>query len=181
MHGIVFLNVAWMRKYRGLIDDKPVGDFEYIQERGFGHEIFNFQPYGGRMYGYARVNGRIAIERLGASKGDTYVDDVLVVWVSKRPQGGVVVIGWYEHARVFRCRREGPLDSGREYEGEALVYRVMARAEDCALLPVTERTFPVPARVPGGLGQANIWYADTAAMASFRVRVLDLVRTHDAA
>lgn len=179
MRRMLFLNIAWMHLYRGLGQDTIVGEFEYVQEKGYGHEIYNFLPLGGRMYGYARVRGQMAIERLGASSGDDYVDDVLVVWVSRRPQGGVVVVGWYDHSKVFRSRQVGPPKSERTYQGEVLAYRVVAQADDCVLLPMFQRRLAVPAGVPGGLGRSNIWYAEAAEMSSFRESVLDLVNKHD--
>src|SRR2546426_9440402 len=37
----------------------------------FGHEVLNFRPYAGHMYGFARPHsGSVRIERLGASKSD---------------------------------------------------------------------------------------------------------------
>ncbi len=52
---LLFLNVSWMSKYQGLGNDKISGGFSYVKLHGYGHEILNFKPYEGHMYGFARV------------------------------------------------------------------------------------------------------------------------------
>ena len=95
-----------MTTYEGLTGGDTIsGGGTYVKKHGFGHEIFNFKPYKGRYYGYGRpANDAIALERLGAPKGSSYVDGVLVVWVA-RPGGrtpelitAVVVAGRSTHA-----------------------------------------------------------------------------------
>ena len=69
MSRMIFLNVGWMKHYQGLSDDKIRGGGSYIWKHGFGHEIMNFQPYRGRMYGYVQPSSEtIDITRLGASR-----------------------------------------------------------------------------------------------------------------
>jgi hypothetical protein len=40
------MNVGWMTAYQGLKGDRITGG-EYVKKHGFGHEIFNFRPFGG--------------------------------------------------------------------------------------------------------------------------------------
>ena len=40
-------------------------------------------------------------------------------------------------------------------------YRITANASDATLLPVEQRTCRIPRIVTGGMGQSNVWYADT--------------------
>ena len=56
---MIFLRVAWMSRYRGIAGgDTPVGGGAYVAEHGFGHEIFNFQPFKSAVFGYAQPPGR---------------------------------------------------------------------------------------------------------------------------
>jgi hypothetical protein len=40
-------------------------------------------------------------------------------------------------------------------------FRIKARESDCTLLPVDGRTCKIPRQIKGGMGQANVWYADS--------------------
>ena len=72
MEKMLFCRVGWMEKYQGLNNgDKIIGGGSYIDIKGYGHEIMNFLPYKGRMYGF--VEGGISIEKLGASRKDQSV------------------------------------------------------------------------------------------------------------
>jgi hypothetical protein len=175
MNRIIFLNVGWMKSYRGLAGDSIVGGGSFVRERGYGFEIFNFLPHQGYMYGYAQVKGSINIARLGASRKDNSVNDTLAVWVARSPSGGAFIVGWYNPATVYRQYQPAPEGSGREYKGEELGYHVKAREEHCVLLPVDHRVFRIPRGVPGGMGQSNIWYADQPENSSFREDVLGFV------
>ena len=65
-----------------------------MAKHDYGGEIFNFQPYWGRYYGYGHpANGSIALERLGAPQGASFIDHILVVWVADSH-----VVGWYKTA-----------------------------------------------------------------------------------
>lgn len=136
---------------------------KYIRKHKFGHEIYNFAPYAGRQYGYARpVSGRINIERLGASPNENHVDGVLVVWTAPHHARGVVIVGWYRNARVYREYQLPPPGAKRKHKGDEIGYYVSAKAHDCRLLDVDARTFQVP-----HMGQSLIWYADSPAHDAF--------------
>ena len=173
---IIVLNVGWMKYYKGLEGDELTDGGAFVREHGWGGEILNFLPFEGYMYGCVQPPGKkevpynsriIAIERLGATMNDLFVDGVLVGWVARKPEGGTYVVGWYRNATVFRKWQKPPQGSRREYGDETLGYYVRARANDCILLTPDERTLRVPrARDPenlgkGGIGQANVWYADS--------------------
>ena len=176
---LIFLNIGWMKNYRGFTagDNNITGGGSYVQEHGFGHEIFNFAAYQGHMYGYVQPKDSIGLERLGASKNDTEVDNVLAIWVSKSPDSGVVIIGWYKDATVYRTMQHPPEKSGREYKGYSFGYWVKARRENCTLLPLDKRIFQIPRRQKGGMGQSNVWYADDPSVAEFRQDVINFVNT----
>jgi len=129
------------------------------------------------MYGYVQVKGSINIERLGASKADESVDDVLALCVSKSPSGGVFIIGWYNNATVYKHCQPVPKGANRKYGEEQLCYHIRAAEEDCKLLPLDNRVFKIPTKQKGGMGRANVWYADQAINTSFRRDVLNFVNT----
>jgi hypothetical protein len=148
---ILFCNIAWMKSYCGLRGDTPRGGGAYVEKYGTGSEIHNFNPVTGKMLGFVMVKGSINVERLGAPPGSDCVKNITVIWVSPSPVG-VVIVGWYKNATVYKDFRHDPRHN-REYN-------VVADPGSCRLLPVDERTFPIPRRGPGAMGQSNVWYAD---------------------
>jgi hypothetical protein len=78
---------------------------------------------------------QVNLSRLGATPEQDRLEGVTVVWVSKSPAHGPVIVGWYRNATLFREYQE-PLDaSGREYDGTTIGFYATAAAEDCILLP----------------------------------------------
>jgi len=164
----LFLRVGWMDRYRGLAGDQIRGGGEFVKKHGYGHEIFNFKPFQGSVFGYVQpVRGGINeasgstvnIERLGATKKADLLSGVLAVWVATAPEGGSVIVGWYKNATVFRRWQPPPEGSGREHQGQPLGYYVTAAEQDATLLSRDERLFAIP-RGEAGMGQSNVWYAD---------------------
>ncbi|MGL4666310.1 MAG: HNH endonuclease, partial [Saezia sp.] len=52
-----------------------------------------------------------------------------------------------------------------------LKYRVVANANNSVLLPVEKRTIQIPRREKGGIGQSNVWYADSPEIAELRADI----------
>jgi hypothetical protein len=183
---MVFLRVGWMDRYQGMDDGTTiVGGGAYVDERGFGHEIFNFQPFEGRVYGYVQPprgrkplweEARIDLRRLGAPADAHSVPGILCIWVAPSPGGGAVVVGWYRNATVYREWQPPPPHSERRHDGADADcgYYVAARADDAVRLDPQDRDFFLPKRGAGGLGQANILYADRPAL--HRQLRLDVLR-----
>jgi hypothetical protein len=172
---MLFLRIGWMRFYEGLSDDDQIhGGGAFVREHGYGHEMFNFLPFNGRMYGYVRPTGGgadsefvdgagIKLERVvTAAKRDRELPGVLVVWVSSPPEGGTFIVGWYRNATVCREHQSPPNGSNRDHKGEQFGYYVSAAAEDIRRLEATARNFPFPyiQKDGWGIGQSNVWYAD---------------------
>lgn len=122
-----------MKNYQGITDDDYIhGGGKYVSEHKFGHEIFNFTEHDGYFYGYVQPPGYVInIDRLGAHPGDDWIDDVLVVWVATAPEGGSVIVGWYQHARIYRYHQNAPRGSKRTYKGERLGYYCKAKVTNC--------------------------------------------------
>lgn len=185
MNKMLFLNVGWMENYQGLEDDSITGGGDYVRQYNDGSksdnyppcEIRNFEPYERYMYGFVRVikNGSIRIERLGASRKDKSIGDVLAVWVAKSPSNGTVIVGWFKNATVYRDCQLPPEGSGRKRAGrQEWGYRVKAKQENCKLLPIKHRVVKVP-RGEGGIGQSNVWYADQPENDAFRQEVREFI------
>lgn len=157
--------------------DKPVNGGKYVEEHGYGHEEFNFMPIqveGGaeaECLGFvepksnAGTRNTFHIERIeGCAKltRAPFIEDVLVVWCATRERGDTTVVGWYQHATVWRKLQEWL--PARDGYGEKRVYNVRARAADCTLLPVGERNIHIWS-IPSarytrayGFGQSMVWY-----------------------
>ncbi len=143
-------------------DEKPICGGSYNVEK-IGHEAYNFLNINGLLYGYFQPHMKEPFEiNLGRIKqGCTVdkIDNVLVIWFATNPvDKGQVVVGWYNNATVFRSVQSPRSMPFRENYN----YNVKARTEDCVLLPISKRKFPVGHDIPGtkrgNPGQANAFY-----------------------
>lgn len=157
---IIFCNVGWMRDYNGIAGDSIERGGSY-NKNSTGHEVCNFSPIRGKVYGYVQPTGQIKIEKLGADKKDNFISGVTVVWTAGPATGGTAVIGWYKNAIVYREYQEFKNRTKIQIENGLTHYRVEAKAEDATLLPPKERNLLIPRAVKGGIGQSNVWYADS--------------------
>jgi hypothetical protein len=123
---------------------------------------------------------------LGGRHGSESVDEVLVVWFSRNPRTGkAVIVGWYEHATVYRIFRKPRRGEGHSLYGEPISYKAKARYRDCKLLNDTDsdRSFPIPNRFEkaGGYGQSANWYGlGTDFLEKVWKYILDLDGSHKA-
>ncbi len=177
---ILFCNIAWMREYTGNEDgnDPPMNGGSYVNEHSDAHEKYNFSPvkfkddeelyclgfYETKSHNGEKVN-QMRIENIvgcGACKKEKSVDDVLVIYCAKHPfHNFTTIVGWYNHATVYRDYQEQEFD-----DGYIQYYNMIAKAKDCVLLPVSERSrillWQAPRKGKGwkfGFGRANVWYA----------------------
>ncbi|MCK4342828.1 MAG: DUF3883 domain-containing protein [Phycisphaerae bacterium] len=165
----LFCNIGWMESYKGQsARDQIQGGGSYVQEKGMGHEVCNFAVHQDTVYGYVQPpkakgqpgEGQIRIERIGGDQSD-FVTSVLVVWTAARPEGGTVVVGWYKGATVYRHHQEFQNTPALHKKNNCRGYWIKAKSKDAVLLPVDQRTFEIPRKVKGGMGQANVWFADS--------------------
>lgn len=159
---VVFCEVAWMKHYRGVTDeDKPMNGGKYIEENGDGGEVYNFCPVNRKCYGYVMHYGsELHIERYDKTlKNHSEAVDMTVVWVASNG-GGSKIVGWYEHATMYR---EWQWYLAMDYQ--YYDYNFIAEDKNCFLIPEKDRKFTVP-RAPKagkgrGMGQSQVWYADS--------------------
>lgn len=151
---MLILNTSWMRDYRGVSGDRPIGKFGYMKGGGVPHEVYNFAPIRGRYYGYAPVrNGCINIKRLGAGDDDYSIGGQDVVWTATHPAGGRYVVGWFRNATVLGESRRRP---GRD----GFYYNVTATQKDGRILSLDERVLRIPTMQKGFPGTSSSFFAD---------------------
>lgn len=182
MQPVVFLNTAWMEYYEGLTgsDSEIHGGGSYVEEYGYGHEIFNFKKINGKVYGYAQPGGTNNLERLGAQSGTDCLTGVLVIFTATHKDGGTYIVGWHKDATFYRDYQNTKLKE-RKFRNEYIGYYTVANQENVVLLGIDERlAFPqIPRRVKGGMGQSNIWYADSEEMKKFLNQVLNQIEKYN--
>ena len=155
---LVIFNIGWMRFYRGQTEsDLIVNGGSYVRDNKFGFEVENFRPIRGWYYGYVQPSGSgINLENLGVAPDAPHADDVTIVFTATPQEGGRVVVGWYQNARVWRDQQKR---AGRPYFAKA-------RIENCTLLEVDERELPVPrastTKGRWGMGRSNLRYVKDA-------------------
>lgn len=195
MDKMVFFNTAWMDEYKGVTEnDKPKHGGAFIPEKGYGNEIYNFQPYDGKLYGFVEPGYtyrgqkklfRININKLGASKSEKSISGVLIVWVALNQnhpqnvdQSRTAVVGWYKNATLYRNRQEPPEGSKRLLSsGEQAHYFAEADEKCCHLVRADERSCFIP-RGKDGFGQSNICHAIGERI---KVIVLEYIRNQERA
>jgi 5-methylcytosine-specific restriction protein A len=153
---VIFLHTGWMQFYNGIDGDSIERGGRHVDQYGWGGEIFNFKPYRGRLHGCVAPprDWTIDISRCGASDNDKHLDGVTVIWTATRPGGGVVIVGWYRDARLYRRIQERYIP-GRVCNNEPIGYFVLAKERNACLLPVDERVVQV--RVgKGWKGQSGV-------------------------
>lgn len=181
MQPMLFFNTAWMDFYEGINDNVKIhGGGYYVEKNGYGYEIYNFKKIKGKVYGYAKTNGRNNLLRIGADKDAESLSEVLLIFTAPHKDGGNFIVGWYKNATVYRDYQETTMKE-RKYCDEYIGYYAVAKEEDVTLLSRDERVMlfePIP-KGKGGMGQSNVWYANADNMKDFRKRVRDFIRNYD--
>lgn len=150
---IIFFRIAWMENYNGVTsNDIPKGAGSYVTENKNGGEVYNFTNRNGMYYGFVRIQGdkTINLTKLGASKYDTEINGVTVVFFAKNPiDGGQWIVGWYKNATIFKdLQFLKKKDKNNWY-----TYLASCTIKNGKLLNINERNWEVE-----GAGQMNIWY-----------------------
>lgn len=98
-------------------------------------EEYGFLRSGPYYRGWIPTGGEpIPIEQLGAARGDTAIDNILVVWLAEDLRDKETkIVGWHEQAKVYREYINAP----------DRLYNIEARMEDTTFLPLTDWDFTV--------------------------------------
>lgn len=155
MYKILFCRIGWMEQYQGSVDDRIINGGEY-NKSNVGGEAFNFASYKGKYYGYVEQGRRktIRIERLGAVSESNVVCDIIVVFVATSQTGGQYVVGWYNHAKVYRDLKSVPKFVVQQRKSVKFdQYNLYS--EEAVLIPSRERDFKVDYK-----SRSNIYYGN---------------------
>ena len=82
----------------------------YVEEHSVGHEKYNLEPnkIDGLYYGYCPPYGGIGIERLGATRKDLSIDNVILFYSRKKGKGpDREIFAFTDKATVFRKEQPG--------------------------------------------------------------------------
>ena len=199
---ILFCKISSMKYYKGhCADDVPMYGGAYVDENGYGHEEYNFMPVRLDEKEYSECVGFVEpksnkgmrntlhiekIEGCAAMKKEPFIDDVLVIWCATRNLGDktdITVVGWYKHATVYRDLTDWTMvwKDGTE---EERYYNVIAKAEDCVLLPEGVRNqfkWNVPTAKytkAYGFGQAMVWYPTEEKAKVYLDRLVDNIENY---
>ena len=173
---ILICRVAWMPYYRSN-EESAIGGGAFVAAGNVPHESLNFLPVDDTYYGYVKYEGqKLGIGRLGASRGDDTVTDVLVVFCAEQPEtGDFLVAGWYTDATLYRHRIWRP-NPRRQVSFKTDDATLVAESERCFRIP---RARDTPPSDIGGIGMSNIWYGlnneaaqDNEEVQAFRERLI---------
>ena len=181
---VVFINLTEMDTYNGL-EANLKGGGKFVEQNGYGHEIYNFQPDNGKFYGYTPPYGKINLSRISGTinhdaLGD-YIDDVLVVFTCTRESEGRIICGFYQHARVYAdLVNDDRITRIIDINGQRIFaeYNIACSGEDAILIDRNDRVklLPHSSRNNGvGHGQKSVWYVDMPDRQKLRDDLLDYV------
>lgn len=191
---ILFCKISAMKYYKGVVQgfDEPHNGGSYVLEHGQGNEQNNFSTVefedGEFCLGFVETKSsrsdkrnELHIENIHGCelfRNEPCVDDVLVVWCATIKPNETAIVGWYDHATVYRQYQWVDFDDGGDQE-----YNVIARKEDCVLLPVPERTVhiwqaPVARKRTYGFGQSMVWYAQEPQAKAYCEKLVEQIRKY---
>lgn len=196
---VLFCKISSMKYYKGACDaDMPLNGGSYVLENGYGHEEYNFFPFkinddqDAYCMGFVEPKSNrekrntLHLERIDGCellKREPLVSNVLIVWCATRQQNDLTVVGWYNHATVLRELHEWTVTWADGSE-EVLCYNVQAAAQNCVLLPESERNrriwwVPTAKYTKSyGFGQAMVWYANEPEAEQFINKLLNSINSY---
>lgn len=161
---LVFCNIAWMKYYRGILDnggDEPIIGGAYGRRSKDIPEQYNFistklkardivSEAGQYCLGYMETKAsgnsknQLFINKIPGCElleNESVADDVLVVFCANHPDHKfTTVVGWYEHATVYQQYQSIYLKSSSDGEDYEQLFNAVAKEENCVLLPMKERS-----------------------------------------
>jgi 5-methylcytosine-specific restriction protein A len=161
----ILCRVVWAETYRNRDEEIYAAKMSNPHLHSYANERLNFANEGGYVYGFVERNdSRIALEKLGASKNDSEINGVTVIWFAvPREDNRPRVVGWYENATAYRGAQNPAHGSPRK----KWQYSFKAKNEDAHLIPVAQRfLLEVPAKTRrtdrGFIGERFWFYPETS-------------------
>lgn len=192
---ILFCKISAMKYYKGAGEkDIPINGGSYVDENGFGHEQYNYAPVesdedGMYCLGFVETKttsnskrNDLHVEKIAGCellKKEDFAENVLVVWCATTLYKETSIMGWYNNATVYRTYQ------GCEFaNGEIRDYNVIAKKEDCVLLPEGVRRkhigdVPTAKKRTYGFGQSMIWYATEEKAKDYIQAIAELINQYD--
>ena len=150
---IIFCNVTYLRYYDGRVagELKPKKGGRWVHENEDAHEKWNFLNMDGKCYGYVQGNSeQMHIEKLDkVYSQQNEADDITVIWCASDEENRTVVIGWYEHATVYRYLQDMSITP---VTGIERCYWFSTKAENAYLLPEKDRVLEIGRASKTGAG-----------------------------
>ena len=190
---VLFCKISCMKYYKGACDkDIPYNGGSFVDENGYGHEENNFnavEDKDGNFYclGFVETkssrsgkSNKLHIERIAECehlKNHEFADDVLVIWCATTDLNETSIVGWYNHATVYRDYCCTTVDGYEQY------YNIFANKKDCVLLPYTDRHMykwqaPASKRKGFGFGQSLVWFPTDEKGAAYAEEKAKLINTY---
>ena len=129
---VIFCNVPMLKNYDVLENNDKLLE-NSIEENEISNVSLNFHNDNGYYKGFVETNNNeIDIKRIDPNCNSDSLDDVLVVWVADNLNGKKSIIGYYNHAKVYRHlqKRNNEVEGGYYFETKVI---------DSKLLNVSER------------------------------------------
>ena len=156
---LMFVRTTYMREYKGITpSDRPYIDSNLFDRSQLANEAYNFAAYQNKCYGFFGIQGNLNLRRLGGKSSDDYVDDILVIIIASSPEKESVIIGWYDHARVFKEPQELPEEL--QQNDDRKLFNMQAAAKDCFLVPERDRIKLFPNNFTTKMRSNFNWYAE---------------------
>lgn len=149
---ILYCRIGYMKYYKGQqIGVDEIRDGGSYNEKNIGHEVYNFENYDGKYYGYVEHRGEMNIDYFGVDKSEEYVDGVTVIWIARKRKNENVIVGWYENARVYRNMQNIP-ENVLDKRDDKSKYEFNIYADKAVLVSENKRNFVLNKVFH------NIWY-----------------------
>lgn len=184
-----------MKYYKGVVPgkDEAYNGGSYVLEHGEGNEQYNFDAVtldDGQTYCLGFVETKSThgtrknelhiekIEGCDSLKGKPETDDILVVWCASTILNETSIVGWYRHATVYRNYQSVEFTNGYIQE-----FNILAKKEDCVLLPEDKRhrhvwDAPVARKRTYGFGQSLLWYAQEENAQSYVSNLIEQIENY---
>lgn len=162
---ILFCNIAWMKFYNGINeDDAPYYNGEHIKKSKEGTESVNFRDYNGKCYGFFEFKGDIDLKKhFEEVKADqSFVENVLVVWVAANRKNEMRIVGWYKNATVYR---EVQAIESYFFPELSRYFRIEALSKECHLISEIDRNYAIDLNELSQFAlnprHSNAWYIES--------------------